>query len=238
MIILGEADLIGEADRGGNADLILGLVLAVAASALSLPVLRHGERLILGQLADVVQNALLIAVVRRLKFSGRGLVAEAERNARVHNGLTLEHVLEILLRDADVGKDVQIRQPAERGGLAAVGRLLVHFPDKLAAFKVQRVFPAVAADGRVKIARGILRGARAKAVETEREFIVTAGVVVVLAACVKLAENQLPVVTALFFVPVNGAAAAEVLDLDGAVGIARHDHKIAVTLARLVDGVG
>ena len=77
----------------------------------------------------------------------------------------------------------------------------------------------------------------AEAVQAEAVFIIFAGVVVVFAARVHLAEDQLPVVALLLLVPVHRAAAAEVLDLDAAVGVARDDDELAVALARLVNGV-
>ena len=103
---------------------------------------------------------------------------------------------------------------------------------------MQRVFKPVAADGRVKILGRILRGAGAEAVQAQREFIVAARVVLVLTACVKLAEDKLPVVFSLFFVPVDRTAAPEVLDLNGMILITRHENLPAVALARFVDGVG
>ena len=239
VVILDAIDLVGEADRRRDLHLVLGLILAVAALALCLPILRHGERLLLRQLPDIVKNALLIAVVRRLEFSGRSFIAEAEGHARVHDGLPLERVLKVRPRHLNVGENIQIGQPVEHGAcLFPVGRLLLHLPHKLAALKMERIFEAVAADGHVKIARGVLRGAGAKAVEAQRKFIVAACIVVIFAARVQLAENQLPIVAALLLVPIHRAAASEVLDLDRAVGVARHDHQIAVALARFVDGVG
>ena len=102
---------------------------------------------------------------------------------------------------------------------------------------MQVIFEAVSEDPRVEILRGILRGAGAEAVQAEAVFIIFAGVVVVFAARVHLAEDQLPVVALLLLVPVHGAAAAEVLDLDAAVGVARDDDELAIALARLVNGV-
>ena len=103
---------------------------------------------------------------------------------------------------------------------------------------MEGVFIAVTADGGVEVFGRILRGAGAEAVEAEGEFVVAAGIVLIFAARVELAEDELPVVPALFFVPVDGTAAAEVLDLDGMVGKAGDQDLFAVTLARLVDGVG
>jgi hypothetical protein len=103
---------------------------------------------------------------------------------------------------------------------------------------VERVLKPVAPDHGVEILRRILRRAGAEAVEAQRKLVVAARVVVVFAARVELAEDELPVVAALFFIPVHGAAAAEILHLDGAVLVPGHGDDVAVALARLVDRVG
>lgn len=94
------------------------------------------------------------------------------------------------------------------------GGLFLHLAVDLAPFEVEVIFEAVAEDPRIEILRGILRGAGAEAVQAEAVFIIFAGIVVVFAARVHLAEDQLPVVALLLLVPVHRAAAAEVLDLD------------------------
>ena len=63
-------------------------------------------------------------------------------------------------------------------------------------------------------------------------------VVVVFAACVQLAENELPVEAFFGGVPVERAAAAVVFDLNGAVGKGGKRDEVAIALARLVDRVG
>ena len=151
VVVFKAVDAVREAQGGGDAHLVLGLVLAVAALALGLPELRHGERLFARDFVDIIQNAIGIAVIRLDEFSVL-LIAERERHARVDDGLPLERVFKIFLWNVDVGEDGQIRLPAEDGaGGLAVRRLLFHFADELALFKVQGVFKPVAADGRVKI---------------------------------------------------------------------------------------
>ena len=59
----------------------------------------------------------------------------------------------------------------------------------------------------------------------------------VFAAGVHFAEHELPVVAALLVVKIHRAAAAVVLNLDGAVAVACDRDLLAVALARLVDGV-
>ena len=237
MIVFQTAQIAREAQRRRDLYLIFRLVRAVAAAALRLPVLRHGEGVAVRQLRDVVEDAVLIAELRRLELAA-GLIAEAERHARIDDGLPLERVKIILHGDVDVREDLEVRLPVEqRAGLFAVGGLFLHLAVDLALFEVEVIFEAVAEDPRVEILRGILRGAGAEAVQAEAVFIIFAGVVVVFAARVHLAEDQLPVVALLLLVPVHRAAAAEVLDLDAAIGVARDDDELAIALARLVNGV-
>ena len=151
MIVFNAVDAVGETKGGGNADLVLGLVLAVAALALGLPELRHGERLLARNFIDIVQNTVWVAVIRLNEFSVF-LIAECERHARIDNSLPLKRILKVLLGNIDIGKDGQIRFPAEnRAGCFAVGRLLFHLADEFALFKMQRVFKSVTANDRVKI---------------------------------------------------------------------------------------
>ena len=103
--------------------------------------------------------------------------------------------------------------------------------------KIQVIMKAIAPDIRLHPLGRILRGAQAKAVQAQRVLVAFLPGRV-FAARVQLAENQLPIVAALLLVPIHRAAASEVLDLDRAVGVARHDYQIAVALARFVDGVG
>ena len=102
---------------------------------------------------------------------------------------------------------------------------------------MQGVFFPVAPDGHIHVFRGVLRGARAEAVEAERVLVVFALVVFILAAGVHFAEDQLPVVALLLLVPVHRTAAPEILHLNGLVFVARNGYNIAESLARLVDRV-
>ena len=238
MIVFLAAEIAGEADGGGNLDLVIGLVLPVAALALTFPELRHGEGIALSQFVDIIQNAVLVAEFRRLEFAAH-LVAEAEGDTGIDHRLALEHIQIVFHRDVDVGKDLQIGLPMkQRTCLFAVGRLPFQVADDLAPFKVEGILEIVAVDAGIEILRGVLRGAGAQAVETQGELVVVAGVVVVFAAGVHLAEHQFPVVALLLFVPVHRAAASEILHLDAPVLIAGDDDQIAVPLTGFVDGVG
>ena len=240
--MLDDVHAVGKAARARELDLILGLILAVTSAALGLPENGRGQRALSGQLGHIVHDAVFVEELLRLKFSAH-LVAEAERDARVDDRLSAQHVGKIRRGDIDISKHVEIGQPArERAGpLAAVSRLdlqlLALFAGDLPALKVEGIFVPVAPDGHIHIARGVLRGTSAEAVEAEGIFVVVAIEIVVLAAGVELAVHKLPVVALFLGVPVHGTAAPVVLHLDAAVGVMRERDDLAVPLARLVDGV-
>lgn len=128
VIVFETVDTVREAKGGGNAHLVFRLVFTVAALALGLPELRHGQRLLTCNFVYIIQNAVGIAVIRLDEFAAF-LIAERERHARVDDSLPLERVLKIFLRNVDVGEDGQIGLPAEDGaGGLAVGRLLFILP--------------------------------------------------------------------------------------------------------------
>lgn len=103
---------------------------------------------------------------------------------------------------------------------------------------MQGVFVAVAPNRDVHVLGSVLGRAGAQAVGAEREVVVAALVVVILAAGVELAKDELPVKALLGRVPVERAAAAVVLYLNGAIAKDGKGDELAVTLARLVNGVG
>ena len=240
--MLDDVHAVGKAARAGELDLVLRFIFAVTSAALRLPENGRGQRALSGQLGHIVHDAVFVEELLRLKFSAH-LVAEAERDARVDDRLSAQHVGKIRRGNIDISKHVEIGQPArERAGLlAAVGRLdlqlLALFAGDLPALKVQGIFVPVAPDGHIHIARGVLRGAGAEAVEAEGIFVVVAVEIVVLAAGVELAVHKLPVVALFLGVPVHGTAAPVVLHLDTAVGVVCERDDLAVPLARLVDGV-
>ena len=236
--------LVGKAAGAGEPDLVLRLVRAVASAALRLPENGRGEGVFAHDLGNIVHDAVLIKKLLRLESARAHLVAETEGDAGIDDRLTLHGLNIILRRNVDVGKNVQVGQPArERAGpFAAVrrldGELLSLFPLDLAALKMQRIPVPVAPDGHVHVARGVLRGAGAETVETERILVALAGIVVVLAAGVQLAVDKLPVHAVFPGVEVHRAAAPLILDLNTVVKIARDGDELAVSLARFVDGVG
>ena len=102
---------------------------------------------------------------------------------------------------------------------------------------MQIVTEAVTAHGHIKELGGVLCGTGAQTVEAQRILIVLT-VLAILAAGVKLAEHQLPVVTLLLLVVIHRAAAAKVLHLDGKILVTGDDDGVTVTLTGFVDGVG
>ena len=170
------------------------------------------------------------------------LIPKLEGNPLIHHRLTAQHIREVFRRDGNVGKHIQIRQPAGAGAgpfrLRFRQRRLFQFTHDLAPLKVELIFITVPPDGDVHVAGGVLGGASAQAVEAQRIFIVISGEIIVLAAGVQLTVHQFPVVALFLFVPVHRAAAAHILHLNGAVIVSRHSDDPAVALPGLVDGVG
>ena len=192
-------------------------------------------------LIDIVEDAVFVNVFGNVKFIAV-LIAEAEGNTGVYDRLTVENILKKLLGYINIGKHLEVGAPFDSGaGFFAVCRsyrqLLTLFADNLALFKMQLVFIPVAPNGNVHVLGRILRCARAEAVQAEGVFIVFALVVCVFAAGVQLAENKLPVKALFVCVPVQRTAAAEVLDLDGFICIARERYHLAVALACFIYGV-
>ena len=85
--------------------------------------------------------------------------------------------------------------------------------------------------------RSILGSAQAQTVQAKAELVVIL-TLAILAACIHLAEQQLPIVAPLAVVPVHGHTAAKVLNDNAAILTAGHVDGIAVAVAGFVDGVG
>ena len=146
--------------------------------------------------------------------------------------------VKIRFGDADLREDLEIRLPGDDGAGAAAGVFfLLQFPVRFALAEVHTVMRAAGEDLHLHEFRAVLRGAGAESVEAERILIGAAGGVVVFPAGVKLTENQLPVVPALFFVPVHRDAAPEILHGDDVVARDGHVDDVAVARARFVDGI-
>jgi len=127
----------------------------------------------------------------------------------------------------------------EGARLLPIRRLLVQLADNATPFKMQGILIPVPIDPSVKELRGILGGTGTQTVEAQGIFVVgSPGTLVILAACVHLAEDQLPVVALLLIVPIHGASSAEVLYLNALICIAGHNDQITVSLTGLVNGIG
>ena len=242
MVIFDRVDLVGKAKRCRELDLVFGLVLTVAPLSLGRDHDRGGQRPFARDLADIVHDPVLIAEFLRLKLPAV-LYPQTECDARVHDSLTVQHVFKILYRDIDIGEYLAVRAPFDqRAGLLAVGRFhdqfLSLFPADLALFEVKLILVPITPDRDVHVFRGILRRTGAEAVQAEGILIVSPVRVLVFAAGIQFAEDELPVEALLHRVPVDRASATEVLYLDRAVLIARQRDRIAVTLTRLVDRIG
>ena len=242
MVVLDDLNFIGEAAGDGQLHLVLRLVRPVPALLLRLPEHRGRQAPLTGQLRHVIRDAVFVKELRLLELPRLRLVAEAEGDARVHHRLALHHVREVVRRDGNVREHVQVRQPAGAGaGLSALalgqGRF-VQLAHDLAPLKVERILLTVPPDGDIHVPGGVLGGAGAQAVESQRILVIVAGDVVVLAAGVQLAVHQLPVVPLLLLVPVHRAAPAGVLHLNGTVQKPGNGDGLAMALPGLVDGVG
>ena len=242
MIILDLGHRRRKTKRAGQLDLVFRLIRAVAAAALALQKLHRSQRVFPRKFGHIVHNTILIEKLRGLKLVTR-LVFEHKFDMAVDYRLPLERVQIIVHRDIDIREHLKVGLPADRGaGLFAVCRLfmkaLLGAGFVFALFKVQGVLKPVAHHGHVHVFRGILGRAGAEAVQAKRKLIVFACVVFIFAACVQLAEHQLPVIAFLVLVPLDRDAAPVVCDFDRAVRVAGGDDLGAVALARLVDRVG
>ena len=241
VVMLTHRHPIGEAQRHVELHLVLLLVRPVAALPFRRPAHRLGQRVVPGQLLDVVRDAVGIQELLRLELPGGYLVLQPERHPGVDHRLPLHHVPVVVQRHGDVGEHLQVGQPADGRARAFFAAGLVtdlQLAHDLAPLKVQPVLLAVPPHRHVHVPGGVLGGARAQPVQTQGELVVLAALVVVLAAGVQLAEHQLPVVPPLFFVPVHRAAPAHILHLHRVVGEAGHGDELAVATPGLVDSVG
>ena len=243
MVVLLHHEGAREAHARGDLYVVVGQVLAIATATVSLDKEGLGEIVGADLFEHVVLDALGVAKVLFGKLAIVALDAQAEGHVGVDHGLAAHGFSIPLVGNADRGKDLKIGTPLDGGaGAFLVAGLnlecLLFGADDLALFKVQGVLVAVAPNCDVHVLGGVLGRARTQAVGTEREVVVAALVVVVLAASVELAKDELPVKALLGRVPVERAAATVVLYLNGAIAKGGKGDELAVALARLVNGVG
>ena len=243
MVVLLHHESAREAHARGDFYVVIGQVLAIATATIGLDKEGLGEVVGTDLLEHVVLDALWIAKILFGKLAVVALNTQAEGHVGVDHGLAAHGLAIPIVGDADGGKDLKIGTPLNggAGAILAAGlnlECLLFGTDDLALLKVQGVLVAVAPDSDVHVLGGVLGRARTQAVGTEREVVVAALVVVVLAAGVELAKDELPVKALLGRVPVERAAAAVVLYLNGAIAKGGKGDELAVALARLVHGVG
>ena len=243
MVVLLHHEGAREAHARSNFDVVVGQVLAIATATVSLDKEGLGEIVGTDLLEHVVLDAFGVAKVLFGKLAIVALDAQTEGHVGVDHGLAAHGLAIPIVGDADGGKDLKIGAPLDGGaGTVLIAGLnlecLLLGADNLALLKVQGVFVAVAPNRDIHVLGGVLGRARTQAVGTEREVVVAALVVVVLAAGVELAKDKLPVKALLGRVPVERAAAAVVLYLNGAIAKGGKGDELAVALARLVNGVG
>ena len=239
MVVFDDLDPVGEAEGHGQLHLVFIHVRAVLTRAFSRLEERGGrQRVIPGQLLDIVHQTILIEVGYLLKFTGGGLIAKQEGDPSVDHRLALHRVAEVVSRDVGLHEDLPVRLPANRGaGMGAPGGgLCVQAADILTLLEVQGIPLAIPDDHHIHVLTGILGGAGTQAIETQCILIVSFPAI--LAAGVELAENQLPVVPLLGLIPVHRAATPLVIHLDGAIQIAGQGDQRAVARPGLVNGIG
>ncbi len=243
MVILFHLDLVREADRRVDDDLVVLLVGAVPAGGLGVPELDPGERLFFHVLLEVVRNTVLVDIFVGLEAGRRGalldLVPQDELETVVDDGLAAQDVLEVLQRDVDVREDLEVRFPGDaRPRLPTAELFFLQLAGGLALLEFDVVLEPIFEDFGFHPLGGVLGRAEAQTVQTEGEFVETgARVVVILAAGVHLTEQKFPVVFLFVFVVVHRDAPSEVLHLETLVEEAGQDDVVAVALSRLVDGV-
>ena len=238
VVVLGNVHPVGKAERHIQPHPVVLFILAVPAGALRRPVLHRGQRVCPRQLGGIIADAVFVAEVLLLKTLFL-LELQDKFHPGVDHCLPLQHVGIVFQRNVDVGKDLQVRLPADPGaGLPAGVGLGLQPADVFALFEVQAVPLAVPQHLHIHVLRRILRRAGTQAVQAQGVLIAAVAAAVVLAAGIQLAKDQLPVVALLLGVIVHRAAAAKILHLYAAVGKAGDDDPGAVALPRLVYGVG
>ena len=167
------------------------------------------------------------------------LIPQQEFHAGVDHRLPLEDIGVVLPRDGDIGEYLKIGLPADAGaGLAASIGLGFQSADIFAFFKMKVVALAVPQHLHIHVFRGILGGAGTQTIKAQGIFVIAVAGAIVLAAGVQLAENQLPIVALFLGVIIHRAAAAKILYLHAAIGIAGGDDLFAVALPGFIDGIG
>ena len=238
VIILLHIPAIGKAQRHIQLHFVFRLVCAVAPAPLRRPHLHTGQRIVARHLLHIVGDAVFIDKFLRIK-AAPVLRAQHKQQIGVDDRLPFQNILIIFQRHGNVGEHLQIRFPTDGGAGILFGvRLLVQPANVFALFKMQGIFIPVAAHLHIHIFRRILGSAGTKAVQAQRKLIVFARIGVVFTACIQLTKHQFPVEPLLFFVEIHRHTAAKILYFDRTVLVTGGHNALAVSLARLVNGVG
>ena len=238
MVILQQLRPVRKAAGYLHFHLILRLILPVAAFSLRLPVLHAGDRFLSGQFPDIIHNAVFVAEFLGFKFVSH-LIAEHEQQPRIDDRLSLEHLSIVLYRDIDIGKNIQIRFPADAAsGFFLCCLFLMKAAYILPLLKAQRVAISIPEDLDIHIFGGILRRAKAQAVESQGIFVTLALIGFVFAARVQLAKAQFPVVPSLIFIKINRDTGAKVLYLYRSVFETGDNDLVAPSLSGFIDRIG
>ncbi len=235
MVILDQVDLIIEAQSHSSLDLVFRLVGAIAALAAAFKKKRARDALLLVQLADKAQDAFWIVEF----LGGAGwLVKQAEGHSGIDDGLAFQSLLEIVQRDHDVSENVPVCLPfLDRAGLLLPDRGLGQATDIIAFFEVQIIAEAIAHHRYVEVFGSILGGTGAQAIETEAELIMVPADIVVFAASIQFAVDQLPIVAVFLLIEIERNAATLVFDLERSVAVALDLDQVAMSFPGLVDGI-
>ena len=135
---------VGKSERDRQLDPVLRFVRTVTPAAFGFGVLHRGERFFACDFLYIVGYAVFI---QKLLFlhAGFGLTPQDEQQALVDDRLPLEDLLIIRNRDVNIGKNIQVRAPADAAaGLFPVGWFRFQPANVFALFKMKIVFCLVA----------------------------------------------------------------------------------------------
>ena len=232
----------GKAEGYLRKHVVIRHILAVAASCLGRKI--HGlcKTPVTGKLRYVIDYSVFVKEGLLRKASVLIFNGKLKFKTRIYNGLTVQHIREILNGDIYIGKHLDIRLPTDdRTGafFFSFKRSFAKLTDGKALFEVHFPDHSAVIGLNLHILGCILRCASSETVGAEGVFIVgIIGVVVILTARVKLAEHKVPVIFTLLFVISERNAAASVIHLNGLIAEHGNTDKLTVAGARLVDGVG
>ena len=201
-----------------------------------------------GHLGHVVQDTVFVVVFLFFKgdtaFFGRilSLPPEEEVDILIDHGLPAEHIGEILSRDINLGKHVQVGFPVDDGTGAVVssGHFFLHvFGGGIPLGEGDGTHFGAVIGGYMEEFAGVLGSACPQAVEPQGILVGgTVRVIVVLTAGVEFVIDQLPVIALFLFVPVQGNPTSEVLHLNGVIPEGSDHDGIPEAFSGFIHGIG